>query len=739
MSLLDRRPFLKGSAKAAGALLVAGPAAQALATGGTTPYVCGISNLLGGDTPPIDVSGTISGNTTYTNGFRVPAGTTLTFDPNVSTTITVSGNVVVEGTLKMRPANGNIIHKLLFTNVDENAFVGGGVVPLATDVGLWVMEAGKLDCVGEEKVAWNRAGWDSGWKSTDEVRIAPTSSGDYGGSGFSTFSQGDSVPQIELEYPLPASLTFSDTFNSVHRDNIEALAAAGITKGCTAGRFCPRDLVTRGQMAAFLNRALGLPAASSAGFVDTVGNTFEDDIDRRAKAGITQGCDATHFCPNDPVTRGQMAAFLVRALSYGPAPSAGFSDTVGHFFEDEIDRLANEGVTIGCTDNLFCPDDYVTREQMASFLTRALDLPIPELGEATTKIGAEVLNLTRNVKIEGTPSGRAHILIKSSQVSTIENIEIRHMGPRQLSGGTWDGVLGRYELHFHFNLNDSRGTVVKNTVVAETGFHAFVPHSSHGITFQDCISYDTYDDAYWWDKPTGTIPGPPDETDDVLYDRCVAAYVQLEKPGYRLAGYMFGAGTGSTAVGSVAVGVQQGGKGFKWPELSHGVWGFVNCVAHNNQTSGIFVWQNTPDDHVLTGFVGYRNGFTGIEHGAYNNRYHFNDCLLVDNGSSGVFLHCSSKPPPSPLTFSNIVVKGPNPITTTKHTLDTTTFTEIEDSLIVSTNGTAVLLEGGNQKDLLRLTDCTLEGGGIVLEPDVHPASIVEVVENGVVVATYTP
>ena len=278
MSLLDRRRFLKGSAQVAGVLALTGTG-RALAIGSTTPYTCGIS-LFGGDVPPIDVSGTISGSATYTGGFRVPAGTTLTFDPNVSTTITVSANVVVEGTLRMMPANANIIHKLLFTNIVASAFVGGGTVPLATDVGLWAVEAGKLDLVGAEKVAWNRTGWDSSWKSTDEVRIAPIAKGDYGSNGFSTFSAGDAVPIMDLGHPLPAALTFTDTFNSPHRDNIEALAASGITQGCDDGRFCPQDLVTRGQMAAFLNRALELSPASSAGFVDTVGHIFEADIDR---------------------------------------------------------------------------------------------------------------------------------------------------------------------------------------------------------------------------------------------------------------------------------------------------------------------------------------------------------------------------------------------------------------------------------------------------------------------------
>lgn len=105
-------------------------------------------------------------------------------------------------------------------------------------------------------------------------------------------------------------------------DDIEWLAAEGITLGCNAAgdRFCPTDYVTRGQMAAFLNRALGLAATSTDFFTDDDGSIFEDDINRLAAAGITQGCDTGLFCPTDYVTRQQMAAFLHRAID--PAPLA---------------------------------------------------------------------------------------------------------------------------------------------------------------------------------------------------------------------------------------------------------------------------------------------------------------------------------------------------------------------------------------------------------------------------------
>ena len=179
--------------------------------------------------------------------------------------------------------------------------------------------------------------------------------------------------------------TFVDDDGGTHEPDIEAIAAEKITLGCNPpvrDRFCPDDPVTRGQMAAFLTRALGYTdGLGDDRFVDDDGSTFEDDIDRLAAAGVTYGCNPPvrdRFCPDDPVTRGQMAAFLTRALGYTDGLGDDrFVDDDGSTFEDDIDRLAAAGVTHGCNPPVrdrFCPDDPVTRAQMASFLTRALGL-----------------------------------------------------------------------------------------------------------------------------------------------------------------------------------------------------------------------------------------------------------------------------------------------------------------------------------------------------------------------------
>ena len=126
-------------------------------------------------------------------------------------------------------------------------------------------------------------------------------------------------------------------------------------------------------MAAFLVRALGLPAGETDWFVDDEG-TFEDMINRVADAGITSGCNPptnSEFCPNANVSRGQMAAFVVRALDLPAVNHDYFSDDNGSTFEDDINAFAAVGLTSGCGEGLFCPSRNVTRGEMAAFLARA--------------------------------------------------------------------------------------------------------------------------------------------------------------------------------------------------------------------------------------------------------------------------------------------------------------------------------------------------------------------------------
>ena len=120
--------------------------------------------------------------------------------------------------------------------------------------------------------------------------------------------------------PAEVDNGFRDIHDSTHVDQIRRIAAAGITVGCNPpdnDLFCPEDPVTREQMASFLERALDLPAGDPDQFVDVdPTDTHAHDIDALGSAGITRGCNPPandRFCPKDPVTRDQRASVLDRA------------------------------------------------------------------------------------------------------------------------------------------------------------------------------------------------------------------------------------------------------------------------------------------------------------------------------------------------------------------------------------------------------------------------------------------
>ncbi|KJR40152.1 secreted protein containing Peptidase M10A and M12B, matrixin and adamalysin domain protein [Candidatus Magnetoovum chiemensis] len=97
--------------------------------------------------------------------------------------------------------------------------------------------------------------------------------------------------------------------------------------------------------------------------------------------GITSGCDADSYCPNNSVTRGQMAVFIIRSMiekgiipenfTYSATPY--FTDvSAEHIFFSYIQKLKETGVTAGCSATEYCPDAAVTREMMAVFITKAI-------------------------------------------------------------------------------------------------------------------------------------------------------------------------------------------------------------------------------------------------------------------------------------------------------------------------------------------------------------------------------
>jgi len=173
--------------------------------------------------------------------------------------------------------------------------------------------------------------------------------------------------------PLSQFWDVPDT--STFFDDVAWLGSMGITKGCNPpwrDDFCPRRILSRGEAATMLVRALDLPSSPVDRFDDDNGSTHEDAINSLAAAGITNGCGPDRFCPNVALNRAQMAALLARALDLPEVVADSFVDDDDSKFQADIERIAAVGITRGCAADKFCPAEPVLREQVAAFLHRAL-------------------------------------------------------------------------------------------------------------------------------------------------------------------------------------------------------------------------------------------------------------------------------------------------------------------------------------------------------------------------------
>jgi hypothetical protein len=175
---------------------------------------------------------------------------------------------------------------------------------------------------------------------------------------------------------------------NLYHDDVVKLVANEVTVGIGGGLYGINDPVKRQAMAVFvLKAAHGIcytppPCTPPGIFADVpCPSPFADWIQALAAEGITGGCGGGNYCPQDTVTRKQMAPFLLRAVQgpdYVPPRCRGiFADVpCPSLFADWIEQLKAENITTGCGNGtVYCPDSPNTRGQMATFLIKALRLP----------------------------------------------------------------------------------------------------------------------------------------------------------------------------------------------------------------------------------------------------------------------------------------------------------------------------------------------------------------------------
>jgi hypothetical protein len=214
--------------------------------------------------------------------------------------------------------------------------------------------------------------------------------GAYQGGADDAFATSLSSPAMFND--VASSATFYEAANLMYE--------FGVTTGCVQStdplsrQYCPDDNVTRQEMAAFIVRAVTgttNPAIYNTtpyfNDVTAANNNFFPHIQKMMELGITTGCSQNPplFCPTDTIPRWEMAIFMIRARLM--LQGASFTTSQTPYFADVptnvegngqpfpfIQRAYEEHVTNGCGTNplVYCPDELVTRGQMASFIMRAL-------------------------------------------------------------------------------------------------------------------------------------------------------------------------------------------------------------------------------------------------------------------------------------------------------------------------------------------------------------------------------
>ena len=183
--------------------------------------------------------------------------------------------------------------------------------------------------------------------------------------------------------PPPEVVSFSDVPEDAwYADHVQRIAGLGVTTGYPDGTYRPGQPVTQAHMAVFLVRALGLePVENPAGrFGDVAAEAwYAGHVERIAERAITVGCstDGTLYCPQDPVTRAQMALLLQRAFDLPEADvdEPSFDDVADdHYAFAAVESVKAAGITVGCSTEppKYCGADRVTRAHMAAFLSRAI-------------------------------------------------------------------------------------------------------------------------------------------------------------------------------------------------------------------------------------------------------------------------------------------------------------------------------------------------------------------------------
>lgn len=186
--------------------------------------------------------------------------------------------------------------------------------------------------------------------------------------------------------PLPQAAeatvnSFIDDDTSRFEPFIEAARQNGLIRGCNPpanDRVCPHDLVSRGNLAIMLARAVGARPSEYDFFTDDDGDPSEASINALMAAGVPMGCDVELFCPDRPIKRGEMAALIGRAFRLSGAIRTDlYLDTADSPFANELTVLADKGALLPCDpprNSRLCPGATVRKDEAVFALVSVMGL-----------------------------------------------------------------------------------------------------------------------------------------------------------------------------------------------------------------------------------------------------------------------------------------------------------------------------------------------------------------------------
>jgi uncharacterized repeat protein (TIGR01451 family) len=344
------------------------------------------------DTPPAGATVVSASGTGWTCGTSVPVVCTLpTLDVTSAPPITIvvtapAGTAQNSASVGSAVTDANGSNNAASASTTVNAAPALPSIAAATwaPVGATGIPASVADHAGAT-YAWTLSG---GTIASGQGASAVTL--DAGGPGTTMALQVTETSAANCASPTASAKIQVDFLDvppaHIFHDFVDTVARNGVTAGCGGGNYCPAAPSTRAQMAVFLLKSKygsgHVPGPATGIFQDVpAADPFAPWIEELFALGVTGGCGGGNYCPASPVTRAQMAVFLLKTLlgsSYAPPAAAGiFGDVApGAFAADWIEDLYARSITGGCQASppLYCPDSPNTRGQMAVFLTKTFSL-----------------------------------------------------------------------------------------------------------------------------------------------------------------------------------------------------------------------------------------------------------------------------------------------------------------------------------------------------------------------------